>query len=411
MLISVGSRVIAFISALIAGPLLTLDAWAIERVLYGIRLGSGYSQTRQMLIDKHGPPLLSKRDGARYDSFLIGETERNSVTIGGNREHKGYVESVELSGSHPITDLHFIGGINLGIEEELIPQLLAKPTYIRDSPEGHRHYGFGYTNFSIQAKHGKIAALGIDLSNSYVRENNDQTALVLLSSSERLALDRGKTVSDLMNDELIPYCRLRYPIRNVNNLYLMDASIYNKRTERKGSFTFLLDTGWSDGAISSSLYHQIAHQPTLVANEGNSPPGANGGYLGIGVEMFSIDMFHIDNSPILQDLGVDGVIGSSIFFARSMILNLQREYICFPIMPVDKIAEELDLKRIRAEYDAGRIWIDFRVDDTVLRDYFLDTGANITSLLADDIARLDLRYRSMNSHFTINGVNIRLTVS
>ena len=409
MPVSMVCQIIALVSALTAGPFLMMDAWAIEKVLYGIRLGSDYGQTRQMLIGRHGQPLLSKRDGAHYDSFRIGKTERNSITIGGNEKHKGYVESVALSGSDPIAGLHFIGGINLGMEEESIPELLAKPTQIQDSPEGHRHYEFGYTNFSIETRYGKIASVEIDLSNSDVRENLDQTALLFLSSSEQSALARGKTISDPMKDELIPYCRLRYPIRNVNNLYMIDANIYNERIERKGSFTFLLDTGWSDEAISSSLYHQIAQQQTLLAKEENPPKEAIGGYLGIGPEMFSIDMFHVDDSPILRNLGVDGVIGSSIFFAGSMILNLQREYICFPIMPLDKIAEKLDFEKVRAEYDSGRIWIDFHADNTVLRDYFLDTGANITSLLADDIARLDLSYRSMNSHLTINGKQLSLT--
>ena len=404
-----GYRYIAFVFALIGGLFLTIEALAIEKTLYGIQLGLNYSQARQMLIDKHGQPFLSERNGGRRDSFRIKEIESNTVTIGGNEKYRGYVEWVRLSGDDAIEDLQFIGGINLGLEEESIHQLLAKPTKTRNPTEGHRHYGFGYTNFSIETRYGTITAIRIDLSNAYVREDENQAALTILSSSERLALARGKTISDLMNDELIPYCRLRYPIRNVNNLYLIDVNIYDERTERKGPLTFLLDTGWSDEAISSSVYQQIDLQQIRGVEKENRQPRTTGGYLGIGPEMFRIDTFHVDNSPILHDLGVDGVIGSSIFFSRSIILNLQREYICFPIRSLNEIAEELDLREIRAEYDAGRIWVDFRADNKVVRDYFLDTGANTTSLLADDIDRLNLSYRSMNSHYTINGKELSLT--
>jgi len=392
---------------LLLGLLLATDTLALERELHGIRLGSRYDRTRQMLVQQYGRPVVSERKDGSRDSFTLGSPYRNSLSIGGDLEYHGYVEWVELRGDGKLPDLGFIGNINLGLAEATVSQLLGKPARVWDAPSGSRHYKLAYTNVSVGVRDGIICSIKIDLSNARVRENDSKTALLVLSANEVSALEGGGPVEDLLRDDLTPHCRLRYPIRSVGGLFLVDAAVCGNASGEQGVFTFLLDTGWSGGAVSSTVCRRIGLG--AADTEGTIQRKTASGTISLGPVEFSFQAFDVVDSPVLDGLGVDGVLGSSFFLSEAVILNLQSEYICFPLSSLDTIADSLDFMQLRAEYDGGGIWVDFHANGRLLRGYFLDTGANVTSLLPEDVEMLSLRYRAMGRHTTIDGQVLSLT--
>jgi hypothetical protein len=383
--------------------LYSLPSFSIEKELLGIRLGSDYQTTKDTLISKYGKPYKSERTNQFYDVFIRDEKPPNNIIIGTNKKYPHNIAWIQVSGDKPIPDLGFIGGINLGEKEKSIELLLSKPTKIRDSSHGYNQFRFDYSNFSIESKDGLIRSIRIDLSNAYSIRHKDRTDLIVLSANEAKYLHAGKDPYLYSIDTLKKHCKCRYPIRNHNDVYYIDVNVFGTDGTFH-PFTFLLDTGWSDNAISKEVCSKINCKETTRETTGLKRQKVTGGFIGLGFEVFRFNEFFLDDREVHDKMGIDGVIGSSVLFSKGLFINLKNEYLCFPEKDLKEIAENLNFLKVNAMYDAGRIWVDFYANGQPVKDYFLDTGASVSSLLTDDIERLKLKHISQEEHLQANGV-------
>ena len=227
-------------------------SFSIEKELLGIRLGLDYEATMKTLINKYGKPYKSERTNQIYDVFIRDKKPKNNIIIGSSKKYPQNIAWIQVSGDEPIPDLDFVGGINLGEKEESIDLLLSKPTKITDSSHGYKQYRFDYSNYSIESKDGLIRSIRIDLTNAYSMRHKDRTDLIVLSANEAKYLQEGKDPYLYSIDTLKEHCKCRYPIRSQNEVYYIDVNIFGADGTCH-PFTFLLDTGWSDNAISKDV--------------------------------------------------------------------------------------------------------------------------------------------------------------
>jgi len=217
----------------------------------------------------------------------------------------------------------------------------------------------------------------------------------------------GGSLAGSADDRLLPFCRQRYPIHTINRLYFIEAKLCGPGVERCSCLTFLLDTGWTGMAITDQAREKAGLDEETAAADAALTAGP--GDIILASERLPIRNFQIENASILRDLGVDGVFGSGFFLLKPILLNLVRNYICFPTEQLSDIADRLDFIRVPAEYDAGRIWVGFSIGGRRITDYFIDTGSNVTSLLGEDVDALGLDYHSIKRHHTVYGEQLSLT--
>jgi hypothetical protein len=379
------------------------SSFSIEKELLGIRLGSDYETTKKTLISKYGKPFKSERTNQIFDLFIRDEKPANNIIIGTNEKYPNNLAWIQVSGDKPIPDLGFIGGINLGESEKTIEFLISKSTKIRDSSDGFKQFEFDYSNFSVETKYGLITSIRIDLTNAYLKRNKDTSDLIVLSANEVKYLDEEKDPYLYSIDNLKKHCKCRYPIRGQNDVYYIDVNVFGADGTFH-PFTFLLDTGWSDNAISKDVCSKINCKKTTRETTDLKRQKVTGGFIALGSEVFQFSEFYLEDSGFLEKPGVDGVIGSSVLFSKGIFINLKNEYLCFPEKNLKEVAENLNFLKVNAMYDAGNIWVDFYANNQPVKDYFLDTGAHISSLLTDDIERLKLKHISQEAHLLTNGI-------
>ena len=216
--------------------------------------------------------------------------------------------------------------------------------------------------------------------------------------NEAKYLRKGKDPYLFSTDKLKKHCKYRYPVRNHNGVYYIDVNVFGVDGTFH-PFTFVLDTGWSDNAISKDVCSKINCRKTTRETTGLKRQKVTGGFIGLGMEVFRFDEFFLDDREWLDKMGLDGVIGSSVLFSKGLFLNLKNEYLCFPERDLKEVAENLNFLKVNAMFDAGRIWVDFYVNTQPVKDYFIDTGASLSSLLTDDIERLKLNHISQEEHY------------
>src|SRR4051812_40515750 len=90
-------------------------AFAIERELFGVRLGSQYETTKAELTSKYGKPYISQVRGEEtINAFVFDKNLEALLVIGARKPNAEYVSWVEVSGPKRIPGLKFPGNLNLG---------------------------------------------------------------------------------------------------------------------------------------------------------------------------------------------------------------------------------------------------------------------------------------------------------
>lgn len=383
----------------------SITAFPIEKELLGVKLGSGYQETIAFLTGKYGPSVKSERTDQHYDVFLFGEERNNNIIIGNHSKFPNSVAWIQVSGEKPIDNLKFLGNLNIGDKERAINLLLPKPTKINASSEDSRTYLFEYSNFSVKVKKDTISSIRIDLSNALLKKSEEENKVRVFTRNEALFFEGRNDPDIYLKDSLRDHCKFRYPIVNKNNtgVYLIDVNVFGTGSNEPHKFTFLLDTGSSDHAISTKVCEEIGCKDIGEDPEDPKSRTVTGGEIAIGNIPFVVDSFRMRDFDLHKALGVDGVIGGSILLSRSIFINQKNEYICFIDESLPDLAKRLNFLELPAQYDAGRIWLDFEANGQTIKDYFLDTGTDTTSLLPQDIQRLGLQKISSIKHLMVEG--------
>jgi hypothetical protein len=381
----------------------SMPAFPIEKELLGVKLGADYREAIAFLTEKYGPPVKSERTTQHYDVFLFGEERANNIIIGNHKNIESSVAWIQASGDKPIENLKFLGDLNVGHKEKAIKLLMPKPTKIIPSSDDSRTYLFEYSNYSVKVKKGTVSSIRIDLSNALLKKHEEENKVRVFSRNEAFFFKDRNDPDAYLKDSLRDHCKLRYPIINRNNAYLIDVNVFSSGSNEPHTFTFLLDTGWSDHAISTKVCEAIGCKDMGEDREDPQSRIVTGGVLAIGNALFKVDPFRMRDFDLYKEIGVDGIIGGRILLSRSMLLNQKNEYICFIDGSLPDLAKSIGFLALPAQYDAGRIWLDFEANGQTIKDYFMDTGTDTTSLLLQDIQRLGLQKISSKTHLMAEG--------
>jgi hypothetical protein len=237
----------------------SMPVYPIEKELLGVRLGSGYQEAIKFLTVKYGPPAKSERTDQHYDVFLFGEERTNNIIIGNHKKFPSSVAWIQVSGEKPIDNLKFLGNLNVGDKEKAINLLLPKPTKITTSSDDSRTYLFEYSNYSVKVKKDTVSSIRIDLSNALLKKIEEENKVHVFSRNEAIFFGGRNDPDIYLKDSLRNHCKLRYPIvkKNDTGAYLIDVNVFGASSNEPHKFTFLLDTGWSDHAISTKVCEAI----------------------------------------------------------------------------------------------------------------------------------------------------------
>lgn len=416
-------------STVLLVPIFTLawitasPAFALERELFGVSLGENYERARSMLTVKYGEPLRSSAAPARFDAFAVGREGHGTLIISSTEDLAGFVTAVQLSAKEPIDGFRFLAGIEFGQTADSLELSLPFAT-TRPSEDGYTLHDYEDRNFSIESREGRVASIRITLEGSITVHGPDslwvfsEAEAGLLVSTHKVSGD-GPTTEEqlraLATDPLLQHCDFRYPIDVINGSPLVPVHVGAPVAGdlRAGSAYFLLDTGWSTMGISRQRCERT-RGCQLVTEPENSAGSAFSGPVAIGFggkQVFVVNALnHFDGAvrEILETAtgrDVEGVIGGSILLARPMFLNFKHGYICFPRESVSAVAKKLGLHSVAAEYDAGRVWVDFEVNGTTLKDYFIDSGATGTSILPEHAQKLGAKASGTGDHVTAKGLH------
>lgn len=189
------------------------------------------------------------------------------------------------------------------------------------------------------------------------------------------------------------YCSITHPLDFSQGLYKTEIIIKGK-DGRPHPFKFLFDTGYSHSSLSPKACKAIGCK--IVGKERLNPltnievEKTTPVTIVLGTKEYKLPGMDLDNSTTLSISQVDGVIGGDIIFKEELIVNLKDAYLCFPSLSIYELTDQLHFQKVEAMYDAGRVWLSFYANGKKINDYFLDTGADTTSLLPKDIKDLKL---------------------
>ena len=127
-----------------------------------------------------------------------------------------------------------------------------------------------------------------------------------------------------------------------------------------GTFTFLVDTGWTLTTFNSKVCNAIhcTLENSSVRGWRNTLQKASGGTISAGPYRFTLDSFRV--SEDLSHLPVDGVLGSDVLFSKNLFLDLKNHKFCITKLPMAEVAGKLGLIAIPAEISTSA-WVTLRV--------------------------------------------------
>lgn len=387
--------------------------WSLERGLLGVTLGENYYSTVDQLTKKYGKPVESGKDSdGVWNSFNLTHENANKIIIATGAEGipTDHVAWILIHGNTAVEDLNFVGGVNLGQSQvEVKLSLGSPPPGYFVGKNGDKVWSYPSSNIGFIFKNGVVFGIQISSWNTINDKMETKPNMAVLSKLEASLKEKQSNFSVIKSDALKQYCKVRHPLfyNEERGVFLLRA--YLQIEETMNSYQFLVDTGWSNTAITSQLCETLGCKILEREEEGMKKRFTSGGTLVIGRQPYDFDKFSIDDSNLLDALGIDGVIGGDALFATDLILSLKGEYLCEPSKPLSDIARALAMNSIEGEYDAGRVWINFTANGTLVKDYFLDTGATGTSFLPKDIERLGLKLAGGIVHKNVRGVQLSPT--
>lgn len=385
--------------------------WSIERGLLGVTLGGHFDSTVDQLTRKYGKPVESvKNSEGVWHSFNLPHKNSNTIHIGTSGGiTTDHVAWVLIHGEQAVEDLNFVGRVNLGQSKEEVASYLGDPTRNFARKNGDTVWGYPSSNFGVIFTNGVVSGIQIFSWRTHIDKVENKANLEVFSKLEANLKEKQSNFSVIKSDALKQYCKVRHPLFYNEELGLFLLRVYLQIEETFASYQFLVDTGWSNTAISSQLCETLGCKILGQEEEGLKRRFTLGGKLVIGGQPYNFDSFTIEDSTLFDERGIDGVIGGDALFATDLILSLKGEYLCEPSKPLSEIAQALAMNSIEAEYDENGVWINFTANGTLVNDYFIDTGATYTSFLPKDIERLGLKSIAFLMHENIQGVHLSPT--
>lgn len=376
-----------------------------------MNLGENFDSTVERLTRKYGKPVESvKNSEGVSQSFTLTQKNSNTMHIGTSGGITiDHVAWILISGNTPVDDLNFVGRVNLGQSKEEVKLYLGDPARYFVRKNGDKVWGYPPSNFGIIFTNEVVSGIQIFSWRTHIDKVENKDNLEVLSKLEAKLKKTQPNFSVIKSDALKQYCKVTHPIfyDEETGVFLLRAYLQIEGT--MASYQFLVDTGWSNTAISSQLCETIGCKIFAQEEEGLKRRFTSGGTLVIGGRPYDFESFAIDDSNFLDKRGIDGIIGGDAIFFTELILSLQGEYFCEPSKPLSEIAQDLAMNSIEADYDENRVWINFTANGTLVHDYFIDTGATGTSFLPKDIKRIGLQSIAATMHENIDGLHLSPT--
>jgi len=321
------------------------------------------------------------------------------------REKLEIVESIQVDGTHPIKNLQFLANINLGQKEKTVEFYLPEAIKKRRDDK-YNSFRSSVFNFSIETENKLVRSIMISIkSNYYISAPKDKSILTFSPNQTKLITRLHKAqpkrsflklVKMMVKDPFKKQCGFRLPLEEKNGVFFAYLNVLNSLNKRVRSGRFLIDTGWSNTTFSKKFFKTLSYKEPLIDNEL---------LVILDNQAIQIKESQSDIPPdkLFSDMKIDGVIGGDILFSRDLILNMKDEYLCIPKTSTKVLAKKLKLKSMPVVYDAQRAWFDFTVNGEKIKDYFLDTGSDQTSLLKTDIKKLKLKVLTTEERQNIDG--------
>lgn len=389
---------------------------SVELQLLGIRLGAPYLKTKEQLTQKYGMPK-SGSIPSDFDVFSLDKETDSVLLIFPGKKDSSLVGAIQVNGTHPVKGLDFFADINLGDPEGIIPFLFPKAVAEPELKDGYRHYSIPQTNYAIEAKNGMVAIfriwdeytipIKVGKKSIALTENLFFTAAAQGLLQEPIDIDK---LSVFVDDPLRQYCQNRYPLRQARDgKTSIDINLFQQN--KKDSLlpaTFILDTGCSITTISPKMCQKIQckHIETVKSKlDSSSYEIVSGGTVGIGYTHVTTNVFGIVPPAIFKyHTKLDGILGANTLSTPPLFINFKQGYLCFPTVSLSQVSQILDFKKLEADYSNLTARAHFYVNNQAFSLGTLDSGADVTTLLEQDIARLNLTEVGEKTwHFNIYG--------
>ncbi|MBL7716009.1 MAG: hypothetical protein JNL01_11140 [Bdellovibrionales bacterium] len=393
-----------------------VPAFAGEKSLMGIFLGENLDETVTKLTKKYGKSEKFSQSAMNIHRFPLDQAGKNFLIVGSAQGPTKWIGHIEVQGKQAISDLNFLGGVNLGTKTDAIEKLLPGAV-TKKSPDGARKFhDYPGVNYFLESEKGLVSSIAINMVGQYPVIAPDEGRAMILSPTELEILasfgenqkdnkeEASRWLERLSKDELKDHCEMRYPIYRKNGVYLVKVTVGNLKTRAEKIHTFLLDTGWSQTAIDGKICKETNCKIIPGAsNEMGENISGSGGLYGLANRFFTFGQLRLLKTDVVKKVGAEAVLGGEFFSATPMVFNLRNEYVCFPRISLEELAKKVPSHQLPAVFDAGRIWIDFTANGKPVKDYFIDTGSNITSFLKKDIETLGLKVNGKHEGLNIDG--------
>lgn len=376
---------------------------SVELQLLDVHLGTPYAKTKKRLTELYGVPEFRTIPHV-FDVFWVDKKAETSLMIAPHEEDASRIGTIQIDGTQPIGGLNFFADLNLGDSEKSI--LLKFPRAIMDAKmkPGYHHYDIPDSNYSIETEDGKVVSIRIwEDYVTLIREGDNSIALtenLALSATQKGLLKKPidfDKLTEFVADPLRSYCNSRYPLRlDPQGTAYIDINLIKDENLTFIPSTFFLDTGWSKTTISTDLCQKIHCKLLPITSLKQKPlpqeTVVSGSAISMGttlVTMNSLDM-NSQAREILNIKRIDGVLGGDVLFSHPLFINFKHGYICFPSLSIPDIAHAIQLKKFALRHNHLVIWSDLYANGQMIKNVLLDSGAEITSLLRENIVRLKL---------------------
>lgn len=391
-------------------------SYSVELQLLDIYLGMPYAKAEYLLTQKFGKPTRTQNTPYIAVTFKLDAKTNNVIKVLAKSDNPSAVGSVVIIGTEPIAGLSFFSNINLGEPEAHIR--LKFPKAEMEEKNNYRRYTVPFTNYLFDVKNGKVMTIGIwDQFTFTVKANGDSidlsTNLVIIANQKGLLSEEGvlskpediAKIKALIADPLRPYCKERYPLRLAySGVAYVDINFFRNEKKTPIPATFLVDTGW----IFTSITPELSQKANCEKAESQELElQFSGGIIQLGSIRDTTGMFKIITPKEFQATGkIDGVLGNTSFFEKPVFINFKHGYLCTPISSTSEVAQKLKFAKVSSEQPARGLLTDFYANNQRLKYGRVDSGADITTLSKNDIARLKLKdLNKTGKYLSVSGLH------